>query len=89
MLDGGNPFSGPEWYLPTIGIGIDTEYQDEADIYFNKLTDSLKTNSRKKNYYLFQLLEFFYEQVQYNKRTLSEEKFNRWLEDKKIEYGII
>jgi len=61
MLDGGNPFSGPEWYIPSIGFGLKTEYKDEADIYFDKLTESLEDESNNKKHFLIELLKFFLE----------------------------
>lgn len=60
MVDGGNPFSGPEWYLPSIGFNIDTEYQDDADAYFEQLTDSLETTDSTKSHFLLKLLDFFF-----------------------------
>ena len=58
MVDGGNPFSGPEWYLSSIGMGIDTMYKDEADVYFDSLTNALEDDSNKTHPVL-ELLEFF------------------------------
>ena len=58
--DGGNPFSGPEWYIPNIGLGFDTEYKEEADVCFDKLNKALETPSKKDNkHILFRLVEFF------------------------------
>ena len=57
--DGGNPFSGPEWHLASIGLGIDTKNKKVADIYFDKLSESIEKGSSKKEHYLLRLLEFF------------------------------
>ena len=59
MIDGGNPFSGPDWYKPTIGIHLDTEYKDEVDVFFDELTNSLKNENIKNNHSMLRLLEFF------------------------------
>ena len=40
-VDGGNPFSGAEWHLPNILLHLQTSYKDEADAFFDKLTNSL------------------------------------------------
>lgn len=58
-VDGGNPFSGPEWDLSTISIGIDTEYQDEADIYFDNLIAALEKNLVEDSHPMLDLLNFF------------------------------
>lgn len=59
-VDGGNPSSGPDWDKPSVSLSLDTKYQDEADDYFNKLTNSLKDEiSEKKENSLFKLLDFF------------------------------
>lgn len=63
--DGGNPFSGPDWYKPSITIGFDTAYKDEADICFNALTNKIlsdnKELSSKDNfsYKILDLLDYF------------------------------
>ena len=59
LVDGGNPFSGEDWYLPSIGIQIHTEYQDEADAFFDELADSLKNESINKSHPMLRLLRFF------------------------------
>lgn len=57
--DGGNPFSGPEWYAPGISLGFDTQYKEEADICFDRLTESLEIISKKEEkHILIKLLEF-------------------------------
>ena len=59
-VEGGNPVSGPDWDKPDIMFSLDTKYQDEADAYFNELTNSLKDDiSEKKENSLFKLLDFF------------------------------
>jgi hypothetical protein len=40
--DGGNPFSGPDWYKPNLGVGFNTEYQDVADPLFDMLTETIE-----------------------------------------------
>jgi hypothetical protein len=61
-VDGGNPFSGPDWYKSSITIGIDTEYKDEANKYFDKLTTIIKTNQYNEDWnLLFNLIDFFLE----------------------------
>ena len=77
MTDGGNPFSGPEWYLPTIGVGLDTEYKEEADIYFDKLTDSLEKENSNKDHYLLRLLEFLVD-----KESALTMRFRHTMDDK-------
>lgn len=60
MADGGNPFSGPDWFLPTLSIGIDTEYKDEADKYFDALNKKLEeTENNKESHPLLYLMKFF------------------------------
>lgn len=59
MIDGGNPFSGPEWYKPSIGIRLDTEYKKEADAFFDDLTNSLENKSINKSHPMLRLLEYF------------------------------
>lgn len=61
MVDGGNPFSGPEWYIPSIGFGLKTEYKDEADTFFDKLTKSLEDENTNNKHFLLELLNFFLE----------------------------
>ena len=58
VVDGGNPFSGPDWNLASIGIGIDAEYKDETDVYFDNLTNALEKES-SNTHPLLDLLEFF------------------------------
>ncbi len=36
--DGGNPFSGRDWYKPDIGVGFDYLYKDETDDTLDKIT---------------------------------------------------
>ena len=57
--DGGNPFSGPNWYLPNIGIGIFTDSKSVADAYFDRLTYSLQNEISSKDHYIIKLIEFF------------------------------
>jgi len=59
-IDGGNPFSGPEWHLASITLGFDTKSKQEADEYLDKLNDTLK-NSNKEDlkHPIIDLLEFF------------------------------
>lgn len=57
-IDGGNPFSGPEWDIASIAVGKFTMYQDEADPFFDKLTDSLEKDSDNKEHPMLKLLEF-------------------------------
>lgn len=59
-IDGGNPFSGPEWYLPNINFSNSTEYKDEADIYFDKLTQAIE-NKKEGTHPMIELFEFFKE----------------------------
>lgn len=59
-VDGGNPSSGPDWDKPYVTLSLETKYQDEADAYFNNLTNSLKSDiSEKKEDSLLKLLNFF------------------------------
>lgn len=39
--DGGNPFSGPGWYEPTLSLGSNTKYKDIADKQFKKIVDAI------------------------------------------------
>ena len=63
--DGGNPFSGPDWYLPGITVGFDRIYEEEAKELCDSLVDSLNqdennidnSNSPSKN--IIDLLDFF------------------------------
>lgn len=48
--DGGNPFSGPSWYKPDITIGSRTKYQDIADPFFDKVSDTINSNDSNNNY---------------------------------------
>ena len=47
--DGGNPFSGPSWYLPDIGINFDKETKTETDQILDSLRNSLE-NSNEHNH---------------------------------------
>lgn len=59
-VDGGNPFSGPDWYKPTILIGLDTDSKEEADRYFENLNHSLLEEKEYQNTHaIFKLLDFF------------------------------
>lgn len=59
-VDGGNPFSGAEWHLPNILLHLQTSYKDEADTFFDKLTNSLLQEDDSKNIHvLLRLLAFF------------------------------
>lgn len=87
MLDGGNPFSGPEWNLATIGIAKFTMYQDEADPFFDKLTDSLEKDSNNKEHPMLKLLEFLREKetsLVLRYRHMKEDSYAFYIESKKI-----
>ena len=57
--DGGNPYSGPSWYKPDITIGSRTKYQDVADPFFDKVSNTLNSNETNNNYSsLLNLFEF-------------------------------
>lgn len=83
-VDGGNPFSGPEWYLPYISLGFDTEYKEEADICFDKLTECLEKESKKKNkHLLLKLLEFFIDKesgLVFRFKHTEEDKYEFYIE---------
>lgn len=59
MVDGGNPFSGPEWYLPSIAVGIDSIIKKEVEAYFNDLDKVLNKNNNNKTHPMIDLLNFF------------------------------
>ena len=52
--DGGNPFSGDKWFVPSITLNIETKYKDEADKYFDSLSDAL-LSKEKENILDFEL----------------------------------
>lgn len=52
--DGGNPFSGHKWFVPSITLNIETKYKEEADEYFDSLSDTL-LNKEKENVLDFEL----------------------------------
>ena len=60
--DGGNPFSGPNWYKPDVTIGSFVEYKDIADALFDKLTkiinDEIKITTKMETKVLLDLLDF-------------------------------
>lgn len=61
-VDGGNPFSGHDWYKSSITVGIDAEYQYEADEYFDKLTTVVQINKTNEDWQpVFNLMDFFLE----------------------------
>lgn len=49
--DGGNPFSGPNWYKPNIALGFDVEYKEEADQLFDMMSNGLQTNEENNTNY--------------------------------------
>ena len=62
LTDGGNPFSGPKWCTPCISLSIKTNYKDEADIYFNELSNSLldeKKESTEDSDPLSQIIDLY------------------------------
>lgn len=38
--NGGNPFSGPDWYKPTVSIALNTDNLDETNDFFAKLSNA-------------------------------------------------
>ena len=61
--DGGNPFSGPDWYKPNVTLGSDAVYKDVADKKFDFIVKSLKDEINESilvdSTPLFDLLNFF------------------------------
>jgi len=59
-VDGGNPFSGPDWDEPSITIGFDEIYQDEADQQLDELTSVVEQNISNEEWLsLINLMDFF------------------------------
>lgn len=60
--DGGNPFSGSDWYKPSLTVGfMGVEYQDEADPIFDMLTETINSSNQKQDTNpskILELLEF-------------------------------
>lgn len=85
-IDGGNPFSGPDWYKPSLLIGTNFEYKDEADIYFDKLTSILDETNNKNNHFMLRLLEFFIgkESALLLRFKHNEDKFVFYIESREI-----
>lgn len=79
MVDGGNPLSGPEWYLPSIGIGINTMYQDEADKYFDDLTKEVNKDVSNKTHPMIDLLDFFLDKETGLMLRLRHTKDNKYI----------
>lgn len=42
--DGGNPFSGDEWYLPFVDVGMTSGTREESYIYCDSLTEALNSD---------------------------------------------
>ena len=61
--DGGNPFSGPNWYKPELALCLDEKDINETDEILNLLTDSLnnENDNTKENFFsqLLKLHDFF------------------------------
>lgn len=79
MVDGGNPYSGPEWFIPTLGFGCFTKYKDEADIFFDTLTEEIEKEKEYNNHPIMDLFRFFK-----NKETDIFLRFRHTKEDKYI-----
>ena len=59
-IDGGNPFSGPDWDKSAITVGFDEIYQDEADQQIDKLTSVVEQNKSNEEWSsLINLMDFF------------------------------
>ena len=48
LIDGGNPFSGDDFDKAFISLGNETEYKDEADKFFDSLSETLENNMDEK-----------------------------------------
>lgn len=42
--DGGNPFSGDEWYLPFVNVGMTSSTREESYTYCDSLTEALNSD---------------------------------------------
>lgn len=79
----GNPFSGPNWYLPTITIAFDTPYKDETDQYFDMIDELLKNNKKDDIHPLFKFFNYFLKQetnFTFRIRHLENDKFDFLIE---------
>ena len=59
MVDGGNPFSGPEWDLSSIAVGINSIKEDEIEKYFDNLNTILNKSNDNNHHPMIDLLQFF------------------------------
>ena len=85
-VDGGNPYSGPEWYLPTIGFSIFTEDQKEIDTFFKSLIEEVKKEKEYVSHPLMDILRFFIDKetgLLLRFRHTSEDKYCFQIELKK------
>ena len=49
MPDGGNPFSGKDWYRSVITASINTNYRNEANEFFKKLRQAMENFDSNPN----------------------------------------
>ena len=57
QIDGGNPFSGDDFDKAFISLGNETKYKDEADEFFDSLSETLKNNmDLQKDHPMLQIL---------------------------------
>lgn len=85
-VDGGNPYSGPEWYIPTIGFSIFTEDQKEIDTFFKSLIEEVKKEKEYVSHPLMDILRFFIDKetgLLLRFRHTSEDKYCFQIELKK------
>ena len=78
QIDGGNPFSGTEWYIPSILFGINSEYKGETDEYLDKLNESLNIEDENKSNSLLNLLEFLLDKESALLLRFVHDKDNRY-----------
>lgn len=57
--DGGNPFSGPNWDKPNLTIGIFDMNEENANEYFNNISDALYNQTNGEYNPLLSLFEYF------------------------------
>ena len=61
--NGGNPFSGADWYKPSISIGSSTSTKEESDYFFNVLSNAIDEDNTKQadeDSLILELLNYLY-----------------------------
>ena len=69
--DGGNPFSGPDFYKPSICIGFDTSTEEELSSILEKINNSFNDPSKIENNNLFNAIVKFHDFFAYKESNIK------------------